>query len=45
MDNLICFSEKLPYEEPSAPELILETNLISPDDAIEIIYNALDISR
>ncbi len=45
LDNLIGFGEKLPYEEPTAPDLILETNLISPDDAIEIIYNALDISR
>jgi adenylyl-sulfate kinase len=45
MNNLIGFSDELPYEEPSAPDLILETNLISPDDAIERIYKALNISR
>ena len=45
LDNLIGFSDKLPYEEPTAPDLILETNLISPDDAIEKIYRALNISK
>ena len=44
LDNLIGFSDKLPYEEPSKPDLILETNLISPDDAIEKIYETLNIS-
>jgi len=45
MNNLIGFSDELPYEEPSEPDLILETNLISPADAIERIYQALNISR
>jgi len=41
LDNLIGFSDKVPYEEPSTPDLILETNLISPDDAVEQIYKVL----
>ena len=41
MDNLIGFSEKVPFEEPTTPDLILETNLISPDEAVEKIYNVL----
>jgi adenylylsulfate kinase len=41
LDNLIGFSDKVPYEEPSTPDLILETNLMSPDDAVEKIYNVL----
>ena len=45
LDNLIGFSEKLPYEEPSTPDLILETNLISPENAVEKIFKALDISN
>ena len=41
MDNLIGFSEKVPFEEPTTPDLILETNLISPDEAVEKIYRVL----
>ena len=41
IDNLIGFSEKMPYEEPSNPDLILETNLISPSEAVNKIYNVL----
>ena len=43
IDNLIGFSDKIPYEEPSNPDLILETNLITPDNAIERICKALNI--
>ena len=44
LDNLIGFSDKIPYEEPSKPDLLLETNLISPDDAVKKIYSELKIS-
>jgi adenylyl-sulfate kinase len=44
LDNLIGFSDKLLYEEPSAPDLILETNLISPNDAVRKIYKVLNKS-
>jgi adenylylsulfate kinase len=41
IDNLIGFSEKIPYEEPVNPDLILETNLITPEEAIRKIYEKL----
>lgn len=41
LDNLIGFSEKIPFEEPENPDLILETNLISPDEAVQKIYDAI----
>ncbi len=41
IDNLIGFSEKIPYEEPLNPDLILETNLITPEEAIRKIYKKL----
>jgi len=44
IDNLIGFSEKVPFEEPSTPDLILETNLISPDKAVEKIYKVLAVN-
>ncbi|MEJ2195787.1 MAG: adenylyl-sulfate kinase [Ignavibacteriaceae bacterium] len=43
LDNLIGFSEKIPYEEPLKPDLILETHLITPDDAVKNIFNKLNI--
>ena len=43
LDNLIGFSEKLPYEEPARPDLILETNLISAADAVKKIYKTLNV--
>ena len=43
IDNLIGFSDKIPYEEPVKPDLLLETNLISPDYAVKKIYNELKI--
>jgi len=45
LDNLIGFSDKLPYEEPARPDLILETNLISPDDAVKKIYELINNSN
>jgi len=44
IDNLIGFSEKVPFEEPSTPDLILETNLISPEKAVEKIYKVLAVN-
>jgi adenylylsulfate kinase len=41
IDNLIGFSQKIPYEEPANPDLILETNLIAPEEAIRKIYEKL----
>lgn len=41
IDNLIGFSDKVPYEEPLDPDLTLETNLISPDQSVEIVYYAI----
>ena len=41
INNLIGFSEEMPYEEPSNPDLILETNLISSTEAANKIYNIL----
>ena len=38
LDNLIGFSDKIPYEEPLKPDLLLETNLISPSDAVKKIF-------
>jgi len=43
LDNLIGFSDKIPYEEPLKPDLILETNLITPDDAVKNIFSKLNI--
>lgn len=43
LDNLIGFSDKIPYEEPLKPDLLLETNLISPTDAVQKILNDLKI--
>ena len=43
LDNLIGFSDKIPYEEPLKPDLLLETNLISPDDAVNKIYTEIKI--
>jgi len=45
LDNLIGFSDKIPYEEPSNADLILETNLISAKNAVEQIYMALGIPK
>lgn len=44
IDNLIGFSDKIPYEEPLNPDLIFETNLISPNDAVKKIYDKLILS-
>jgi len=44
LDNLIGFSDKVPYEEPSRPDLILETNLISAKEAVRKIYKVVDKS-
>lgn len=41
LDNLIGFSDKIPYEEPSDADLILETNSISPENAVEKIYEVV----
>ncbi len=41
LDNLIGFSDKIPYEEPLKPHLLLETNLISPSDAVKKIFSEL----
>jgi adenylylsulfate kinase len=41
LDNLIGFSDKIPYEEPVRSDLLLETNLISPDYAVDKIYSEL----
>lgn len=41
IDNLIGFNDKIPYEEPDNPDLVLETNLISPDSALKILYEQL----
>jgi adenylylsulfate kinase len=41
LDNLIGFSDKIPYEEPTNPELIIETNLVSPEAAVQKVLNAL----
>lgn len=43
MDNLIGFSNKIPYEKPLNPELVIDTTLISPVAAIEKIYKALNL--
>ena len=43
LNNLIGFGDELPYEEPSNADLILETNMFSPEDAIEKIQLALKI--
>lgn len=45
LDNLIGFSNKLPYEEPLKPDLILETNSISTIEAIEKIYKELNLTE
>jgi adenylylsulfate kinase len=42
LDNLIGFSDKIPYEEPLSPDLLLETNLITPNDAVKKIYESLN---
>jgi len=44
LDNLIGFSDKIPYEEPSRPDLILETNLITPKEAVRKIYKVVNKS-
>ena len=41
LDNLIGFSDKIPYEEPLDADLILETNSISPENAVEKIYEVV----
>ena len=41
IDNLIGFSDKLPYEEPSNPDLIIESNLISSEYAVNTILEKL----
>ncbi|MGD8306364.1 MAG: adenylyl-sulfate kinase [Ignavibacteria bacterium] len=41
IDNLIGFSEKLPYEEPTKPDLIIQSNLISPENAVNNILGRL----
>ena len=43
LDNLIGFSDKIPYEEPSNPDLIIETNLMSPEEAVKKVFSSLQI--
>jgi adenylyl-sulfate kinase len=43
IDNLIGFSDKIPYEEPSDPDLVIETNLITPDEAVKKVFHSLQI--
>ena len=43
IDNLIGFSDKIPYEEPSDSDLMLETNLMSPEDAAKKVFQSLQI--
>ena len=43
IDNLIGFSDKIPYEEPSDPDLVIETNLLSPEEAVEKVFHSLQI--
>jgi adenylyl-sulfate kinase len=43
IDNLIGFSDKIPYEEPSNPDLIIETNLITSDEAVKKVFESLQI--
>lgn len=45
IDNLIGFSDKLPYEEPTNPDLIIETNLISREDAVMTVLKSLKIQN
>lgn len=42
IDNLIGFNDKIPYEEPANPDLILETNLYTPDSSLKILYKELN---
>jgi adenylyl-sulfate kinase len=44
IDNLIGFSEKIPYEDPLKPDLLLETNLITPEYAVEKLINEIIIT-
>ncbi len=37
MDNLIGFSANSPYEPPENPDLTLDTGVMTPEDAIEIL--------
>jgi len=32
-----------PYEEPKRPNLIIETHLVKPEEAVEVIVNALKV--
>ena len=43
IDNLIGFSDKIPYEEPYNPDLIIETNLMSPEEAVKKVFSSLQI--
>ena len=43
LDNLIGFSDEFPYEEPSNPDLIIETNLITSDEAVKKVFESLQI--
>jgi len=43
LDNLIGFSKKIPYEEPASPDMIIETDKISVDSAVNLICESLDI--
>lgn len=43
LDNLIGFSDKIPYEEPKNPELIIETNSLSPEDSAKKVFKSLNI--
>jgi adenylylsulfate kinase len=42
IDNLIGFNEKIPYEEPANPDLVLETNLTTPESSLRMLYNRLN---
>ena len=41
LDNLIGFSDKIPYEEPVNPDLVIETNLLSPEDSLKKVFQSL----
>ena len=44
IDNLIGFSEKLHYEEPLNPDLVIRTDQIEDQEAVRLVLNHLPIS-
>ena len=45
LDNLIGFSDKIPYEEPGHPDLIIETNIIFPENSVKKVFQSLNIRK